>query len=817
MPSLAATRLASPLPLALAGLAFLAARALGIAPSLGTLPDLLAAAGCLSLLPGHLTALFLARSGVTRAFAGPGTSSAHAVASAYLLTLPWTLVANALAVETGRNIRQVLVAALALLALGCLTSLRARRRAFDQAGVDAARTPQPQPPQPPTGRPAPTGSACLAALALGVATLLAFEVGGPVGGEEVVELIVARKLAENPVLAPDNVMHKPETVPTYYYSPLEFNVALLAEATGADVIVVHSKFRGLLCLLAICAFAAWTCSFLPGPTFWSDLLVTAGAAIAFLAPQAIGYDLGLFVPPGFRGGIAIGILLPALLAAAVRASGAAENDATVPGTAQSRPARWFESAALTAAFVPILFIHTSDAPEAVAALACMAVASWLARRRAAARSLAVLAASTLAALFAFRVFHHGAVPYVATKPILTGGWSDFERCCRDPVWAWTHVSYLHHLAPWVVRRVLYFGIAAAPLLFLARGAPSLPLLVAAAWVPILALRVPWVSTLYIKLSVISSLDNYPGLAALAFGSIVALAAASCGLGIDRAAALVLANRPAALRALATLGVAVLLAALGTGIAVGADPLVEAASLDKFLYFFAAACLVAPLVARRWPRLILPAPGEAVPSRPWLAGLAFLAVFLAAFRVPDATLHTPGKTLLELVRERRADITDLDGYFGGGGGLDRTKPPVLLSWDAVKFLRDSPEVRPRSMVLADPVSIFALPTFVNHSIPHEGTSFVNSTDPAAYTDRYVNGGGPGGGPPPIGHPLFELSRSVLLPEEEQFLREFGVEYVAVPRAFREHVTALLGTRPYARLLYDRDGCQVWEIDRAKLGS
>lgn len=110
------------------------------------------------------------------------------------------------------------------------------------------------------------------------------------------------------------------------------------------------------------------------------------------------------------------------------------------------------------------------------------------------------------------------------------------------------------------------------------------------------------------------------------------------------------------------------------------------------------------------------------------------------------------------------------------------------------------------VLADPESIFTVPLFSNQYIPHEGRVFVSSTDWMGYGRRYVQ---------VCGHPLFERGRGSLLPIEERFLREFEVDYVAVAPAWRVHVTGLLGGRSFARLLYDRDDGQVWEIDRTRL--
>lgn len=135
------------------------------------------------------------------------------------------------------------------------------------------------------------------ALLLLVAVCL-FTGPGYIGGEEEIEMIITRKILENPYWTFDNSGHVPNLVPTYLLTPLYLLRALLSYTTGIDPVVMQYRLGFIPCVMAILSCASIV-QVLTGSVRVGQSTVVLGALCTLFSPfDTIRYSP--YILPGWQ-------------------------------------------------------------------------------------------------------------------------------------------------------------------------------------------------------------------------------------------------------------------------------------------------------------------------------------------------------------------------------------------------------------------------------------------------------------------------------------------------------------------------------------
>ncbi len=118
---------------------------------------------------------------------------------------------------------------------------------------------------------------------LAVLSVCLFAGPGYIGGEEEIELIITRKILENPYITFDNTGHLPGLVPTYLLTPLYLFRALLSLLTGLDPVLAQYRLGFIPATLAILSLGSIV-QVLTGSARAAKTSVILGALCALLAP-----------------------------------------------------------------------------------------------------------------------------------------------------------------------------------------------------------------------------------------------------------------------------------------------------------------------------------------------------------------------------------------------------------------------------------------------------------------------------------------------------------------------------------------------------
>jgi hypothetical protein len=248
-------------------------------------------------------------------------------------------------------------------------------------------------PRPPPTRVPPVGQA---AVFMAAAALMAcaWYVEAPITGEETVELITIRKIAENPALTVDGIMPEPRVIPTYVITPYYFFVALVSKSAGVSMFAAYVKLRSAYTALALLCVAALSRRLFPGlGSRWPGLAAVGVVILFAFDPDPWSWPASLF-PLVRRGAVAAGVLAPAFLLAAIV-------------FLQPNPDRRARGEWLLPAFmlVAILSTHATEILYLGFFLAACGLWALLLRDWAALRRLAVFGASTAAGALVYRVIH----------------------------------------------------------------------------------------------------------------------------------------------------------------------------------------------------------------------------------------------------------------------------------------------------------------------------------------------------------------------------------------------------------------------------
>lgn len=153
-----------------------------------------------------------------------------------------------------------------------------------------------------------------------IVTLIVFVACGwlleaKITGEETVELISIRKIADNPSLSLDGIMPEPHAVPTYVITPYYFFVAAVSKAAGVSLFVAYLKLRALYVAIAVLTAGALAGRLFPtGGEYLADA-VMAGILSFFVAdPDPWTWPASMF-PLIRRGGVSAGVVAPTMMLA----------------------------------------------------------------------------------------------------------------------------------------------------------------------------------------------------------------------------------------------------------------------------------------------------------------------------------------------------------------------------------------------------------------------------------------------------------------------------------------------------------------------
>ncbi|MBI4971281.1 MAG: hypothetical protein HZC17_05535 [Candidatus Omnitrophica bacterium] len=200
-----------------------------------------------------------------------------------------------LVLEMGLRVRYVLIAELVLMlmtcaALGGMKKCPALSDAAKRRSMDAI-----------------SWFTLAGLLGLLVLAVMAFMSGGFIDREQT---NLARKIAENASAYKFSIMYLPGAAHTYLYEPLGFLIALIANATHADVIVITDKFWSIDILLAGIFGAAFVSTAVKW-RFGALIFLAFFVASIFSYPYKDFVQTGLFIPYPNRYGFGPGVLVPA--------------------------------------------------------------------------------------------------------------------------------------------------------------------------------------------------------------------------------------------------------------------------------------------------------------------------------------------------------------------------------------------------------------------------------------------------------------------------------------------------------------------------
>lgn len=574
--------------------------------------------------------------------------------------------------------------------------------------------------------------------------------GAPITGEEQVELVTIRKLAES--LTPDwtSIMHRPDMVTTYLLTPQYVMVAIIDRLSGAELVGVYSKLRFIYVLLAGASIFALARAVL-GSMRGAFLASLIAAIWLVVDPDPFGLMASLF-PLARRGAIAAGLLLPATTVFALDAV---------------RIGGWGRVVAVSALAAALLMTHATEGAQLfVLLIAGVAVGMFSLRvDRTLLRRTAPLLVSSAVVVGLFRAIHGQVAQHILEyeAPRQQALAASLAELWRTPLLALGGpMEESGHYIFGAAMPVLPYPVVALVLgaaVVSTRRAPlvawlwtSLACMLLIFIIPAVALlaRVVTTSELYFIFGVATML-SLPVLAAVTDTSVSA---------VYRFGRCKLSTRAWLISTSAACGLIALWVL---------PPVVSAAGTAPWLLV---GIIGATLVAAAVARLLWRSAADAEPA----PLLAFVAVVLIAFaplavvvkQMPAGLSGSDRANLLTEAMEAwsRPDPLDFEPFY-------KSLNPAL-PWDVVMWLRRT--LPPQRVLLYRPDQIYQLAVYLDQYVAHPG--FKLSSD-AEYFDTWVPDSG--------GDPLFTAPPDA--ERDGRFLQAFRVDYILVDPGH----AVLLGTR------------------------
>lgn len=652
------------------------------------------------------------------------------------------------------------------------------------------------------------------------------------GGEEEIDLIITRKLLENPRLEIDQVNYLRGLSATYLLVPLQLLRAMLSAVTQIDPVVLHYRLGFIGPVIALAALYALVLEFGAG-RFVARIALTAAAAWAVFGSLSVSRPPLLFslgdTPMFVRGVAVIQLVYLPWLVAVVRA--------TRRDTVRRSP--YAIAAALL--FLAALFTHGVNGAYYLIVLGLVLVAVGVSRLSE--RPVSIRHASTTVAISLVVIGVFSVVLYKwAFDTLIPGGEAGavrtraevgaiLSRLFADPVSALTELpppatfyEYFNtrgttfgHIDSLFMARltpVVAIAFLVSPLLWLWRtGASAAAVAAAPVVLPIIA-RLPLllVPLVYVNPSLLSSAYYH-----LAAPAVAALLAATARLATTLTT--LTARRPQRGVRIAVTA-ALVIGFLAVGVWLGGTGAAFVAAIkthrDQALMTFAGVAVVAALAG--W--LLRRAAGEEHVTRPavmagdgaW-AGVLTAALLLPLFLAPEGRAPRLATAAWDKFHAPPA-AGEYARYAENMVGLHarQTRFPQGL-FEALMFVRA--QLPPGATFDADPDVIRAIPLITNHYITHSGVPF---DFVERYFMRYYRPNEGGGSPYIALDPLFRADRALddaAARTASEMVHAFKVDYVLVTPAFADYTAELLARAGRhgaftTELLYSESGYSVIRI-------
>lgn len=628
----------------------------------------------------------------------------------------------------------------------------------------------------------PRGSALAALVAFVIIVSCGWMIEPRITGEETVELISIRKIAENPAITLDGIMPEPAAVPTYVITPYYMFVALVSKASGLSMFVAYLKLRALyagLALLTVSALAARAFPRFGG--VMGDAVLIGLVALFAADPDPWTWPASLF-PLVRRGGVGAGVVAPLMMLALLMHA----THRSIRERAQWIVGGLMLLALLTTHAMEIIYVGFFGVALVISAV--ITRGSWVSFAR-----LASFAAAAAAVAVVYRSIHSRLAAHVYAfdrasqeqavirlKAEFASGWASLSGISEAGHYL---ISTSGAVVPYTV-----LGILIAPLLIRIDRGGGLLIWIAAT-VPLIVYSS---SKLFVLLQLATSSEvlfvfGYFTL----FGAIALLAVIT--VGVDRLAGAPGVRRVLDRHAAMPFAVAACAGVAGYVATFALKPITTVIVTRPLSLVWIAilAGIAAAVLGRRDASL--------EPRRPPASGLiaaavvAALAVGMRGFPGQIVSLREPLPQSLARAWHQPS-VLDWQAFYPRL--QEQSNPPIDLPAQVVTDLED--RLPPLQTLIADPAHSFSLPVVLNQHIVNPGHVISTSL---AYFERYA----------PLDdkgvrhHPIFNDS-SVMTEDERRFLEDYAVQYVLVDPPYHDRVVAKLeGDTPQRfERIYERDG-------------
>jgi hypothetical protein len=634
----------------------------------------------------------------------------------------------------------------------------------------------------PVGRPAEPWS-LLAIVCVVCFSLCGWFLEPAITGEETVELISIRKLAENPSISIDGIMPEPGAIPTYVITPYYLFVALITKASGLTMFAAYLKLRALYAPLSVLAVAALAARLFGGKARIVDAVMVGVLVIFAVDPDPWSWPASL-VPLVRRGGVSAGVIAPIMMLALLLY---AQRD-RVAGRAEALVPSLLLLALLTTHAMEIIYVGFFGAALLMAAGRSPRL-SWI--------RIAEFGAVAAVTAAAYRAVHSRWASHVY----------EFDRANREQVlatlkgeWAagWPSLSGISAAGKYLIADsgavlpLALLGLAAAPLLARIDSAGGTVIWLATA----LPLAVYASSKLFALLQLATSSEVLFVFAYFTFLAMIALL-----VSVSWMAERLIAVIQSRTQGRSTAGLA---AGAGAVFAVAGGWSLAA------VWKVAVGLVMAHPMWLVWWTLVIGAAAQWRGGATWPGAIRPQAIAVAAVFLAGLSIGVRGTGYIEgsvrphligaLSRQSTVpSVLDWPRYYPV---LQRQANPAIdLPAEVVEDLTRL--LPPQQIIAADPAHSFSLPVMLNQHIVNPGHVISTSL-------RYFNDYAPVDAQGRRQHPLFNDSPD-MTPKDFQFLEEYRVQYVIVNPAHRLRLgDKLEGLRDRFERIYDRQGFAVFRV-------
>jgi hypothetical protein len=638
----------------------------------------------------------------------------------------------------------------------------------------------------------PTVLLILVALAVFIACGWVLE--PPITGEETVELISIRKIAETPFIVLDGIMPEPHAVPTYVITPYYLFVALITKASGVSMFVAYLKLRALYAVLAVLTMASVAARSFPAlGERLADAMILGFLALFVADPDPWAWPASMF-PLVRRGAVGAGIVAPVMMLALLLF-------VTTPASRRSR-GEW------AAPGLMLLALLTTHAMEIIYlgffGLAALVTSIVNRSSREAFVRLLTFGASAAVVAVGYRFIHARLAAHVYAfdqasqaqalmnlKTELAQGMSSLSGISEAGRYL---VSTSGAVVPYTV-----LGTLCAPLLIRIdrRGGTWLS---AAIVIPLVVYSS---SKLFALLQLATSSEILYVFGYFTLCGTVALL--TLGLvAIDRPVEWLCSRYARSLTPWSIVPVALAVGAAGY---VGAAILKYATSVIvanplALVWVAALGGIVALLVSNRTVASVGGSPFAVIVFAALATGVAF------GVRGFPGQLASAREPLLETIARSRATPSVLDWKAYYPVLQAQSNPPIDLPAGVVEDL--SALLPPLQILAADPAHSFSLPVVLNQHIVNPGHVISTSLP---YFEHYTTLDDEG----VRHHPIFN-DQPELTDVERKFLKEYGVQYVLVDPPYYDRVGAKLDREAGVfERVYERDRFVLFRCVLGKAGA